>query len=334
MAKKTYTNAELTALVEEFSAEFDALVKAEVQNNEQLRKSEKNTGPNPIVKDEDGGSDKEKDSPPSDKGSDDKGSDSGGSDGPPPSGDSASASPPPGGDSAGAPPPGDPASAPPSDPASPATGGDPKQALVAAYGQLPPEELQLHFEALKEVLMAGQGMGGAGAPPPGAGAPPPAAPGGPGADPMASAASASAAPPPPAGGPGAVAPLAGEGSKPLDPASTMALKSAQEELNLAKKERDEAKTKIDGLEKSVAELTEAMTKAFSAPIRKSVTAKDVLAKSETSTVVDIESLTKAEITKRLLAKANDPKLEKKDRDTINNYYKGVVKVDALAHLLA
>lgn len=326
MAKKTYTNAELTALVEEFSAEFDALVKAEVQNNEQLRKSEKNTGPNPIVKDEDGNSDKEKDSPPSDSGgSDSGGSDSGGS---PPAADSASSPPPPpGGDPAGAPP-ADSASAPPSDGASPATGGDPKQALVAAYSQLPPEEIALHFEALKEVLMSSGGAANpAGAMPPGAGAPPP------GGDPMASAASASAAPPPPAGGPGAVAPLAGENSKPLDPASTMALKSAQEELTLTKKERDEAKSKVGDLEKSVAELTEAMTKAFSAPIRKSVTAKDVLAKSE-NTTIDVDSLTKSEVTKRLLAKAYDPKLEKKDRDLINNYYKGVVQVDALAHLLA
>lgn len=314
MAKQTYTNAELTALVEEFSAEFDALVKAEVQNNEQLRKSEKQTAPNTLItKDE--GEDKGKESPPSDKGSESSGSGSGG----PPASSGESAPPPPPDASAGSPPAGDPASAAPSDAASPATGGDPMQALVSAYSQLSPEERQMHFEALKQSLMQDASAGG----PPMGGAP---------ADPMASAASASAAPPPPAAGPGAVAPLAGENSKPLDPAATMALKSAQEELSLVKKERDEAKTKVQGLEKSVAELTETMTKAFSAPIRKSVTAKDVLAKSET-TSVDVDSLTKTEITKRLLAKANDPKLEKKDRDLINNYYKGTANVDALSHLL-
>lgn len=321
-SKKTYTNAELTALVEEFSAEFDALVKAEVQNNEQLRKSEKHTGPNPLVKDDDGGSDKKD----SDKGSDsDAGGSDGGSDGPPP-GDSAPASPPPGGDASagGAPPPpsADPAASAPSSAASPAAGGDPLQALTAAYAQLPPEEIELHLQALTAVLQARPGMGGA----PGAGAPPP-------ADPMASAASASAAPPPPPGGPGAVAPLAGENSKPLDPAATMALKSAQEELSLVKKERDAAMAKVDGLEKSVAELTDTMSKAFSTPVRKSVTGKDLLVKSE-NTTVDVESLSKSEVTKKLLAKAYDPKLEKKDRDLINNYYKGSVKVDAIAHLLA
>lgn len=318
-SKKTYTNAELTALVEEFSAEFDALVKAEVQNNEQLRKSEKHTAPNPMITKDEPPPEKSSgdDSSGSEGGGDSSGGDSGGSDStggapPPPAGGDASAG------SAPAPT-ADPAASAPSAAASPAAGGDPLQALTAAYAQLSPEEQQMHLQALTAVLQATPGMGGA---------PPP-----PAADPMAAAASASAAPPPPPGGPGAVAPLAGEGSKPLDPASTMALKSAQEELSLVKKERDAAMAKVDGLEKSVTELTETMSKAFSTPVRKSVTGKDLLVKSE-NTTVDVESLSKSEVTKKLLAKAWDPKLEKKDRDLINNYYKGSVKVDALAHLLA
>lgn len=329
MATKTYTNEELNALVAEFSAEFDALVKAEVAKTAA-----------PLAKaDDDGGSDeKEKKSPPSDSGSDSGGGDEGGG-----GGDSADAGAPPPPAASAAPdasaspapaPAGDPAagSAPaaPQDPAQ-AGGGDPMAALSQAYAQLSPEELQMHFQALKQVLTAQMAAAPAG--------------GAPGADPMAAAAGAPPAPAAPAPAPAApaapapapgpamgagagAAPLAGEASKPVDPMASMALKSEfEKELNLVKSERD-------NLKKSVEQLTETMTKVLAQPIRKSVTGKDIegLLSSE-QPVKSFDGLSKAEVTKKLLAAAKNPDLKKSDRDLINKYYKSEVKVDALAHLL-
>lgn len=309
---KTYTKEEMKALVAEFSAEFDTLVKAEVaKTGAALKKSED-------------GSDDKKDAPPADKAS--EGSESAPAESAPPAGPpaaDASAAP----AESAAPPAADPAaSAAPADPASQAAGTDPVSALVQAYGSLAPEELQFHIQALQQVVQS-QGAGAAApaaAPPMGAGAPP--AP--PAADPAMSAAPMAAAPavPPaaaPPAGPDAVAPLAGEGSKPVDPAATLALKS----------ERDSLLGERDALRKSVEQLTDTLSKAISRPEVKSISAEDLgvdLAKSETPKYVN---MTKAEITKKLVEVARDEKLKKSDRDLINKLYKGEVKVEALAHLL-
>lgn len=328
--KKTYSNEELNALVAEFSAEFDALVKAEVaKTGQSLSKSE------PLAKEE-GGDDKapKKDGPPSDSGSDS----GGGDDAPPPPAADASASAPapaPDASASAAPAPDASAGAAPADPAAQAAGADPMAALIQAYAQLSPDELAMHFQALKQVLMTQQAGSMGGAP----GAPAPA-----GADPMAGAAAAGGAPAPaapaaPAPGAGAgmppagadsVAPLAGEGSKPVDPAAMMALKSEHEkEMNLVKSENA---AKVTALEKSLAALTETLEKMVSQPIRKSVTGKDI------TEVLSHEkpapkSLSKAEITEKLLKAARDTATKPADRALINNYYKGTASVEALAHLL-
>jgi hypothetical protein len=335
MKAKTYTNAELADLVNEFSAEFDALVKAEVTKTGQaLNKSEA-----VLAKEEGGGDDEGKDGPPSDGGS--ESSDSA----PAESAESAPAAPP-GPDAGSAPAPDASASAPAADPASAgapaggdpsgqAAGTDPVQALVQAYAQLSPEELAMHDAALQQVKAqsgaAAGGMPGA----PGAGGMPP-------ADPMAAGAGAPPAPGPVApapapaapAGPAAVAPLAGEGSQPIDPAATMALKSEfDKELNLIKSERDAKAKEITDLKKSVEMLTDAMTKVFAQPVRRAITSKDVGALSKAEKPVSLGDLSKAEITRKLTVAAHNPSLKKSDRDLINNYYKGNVKVDALAHLL-
>jgi hypothetical protein len=319
---KTYSNAELNALVAEFSAEFDQLVKAEVaKTGQSLSKSE------PLAKEDD-------ESPPPKK---DEGSESASAEsappesaGPPAADPAASAAPPPAADPASA----SPGAPPPGDPAAQAAGTDPQAALKQAYAQLSPEELQMHFMALKEVLMAQQ-AGAAGGMPPG-GAPPgmdPAAAAGGMAPPAPAAAGAPPAPAP--AGPGAVAPLAGEGSQPLDPAATMALKSEfDKQLNLVKSERDASAIKVQELEKSVSALAEAMTKVFSQPVRKSITGKDLdgLLKSELPES-KVSSLSKAEITKKLLTVSRDPSTKNSDRDLINKYYSEAVKVNDIAHLL-
>lgn len=337
--KKTYSNEELNALVAEFSAEFDALVKAEVAKTGQtLAKSE------PLAKEE-GGDDKEpkKDGPPSDSGSDSGGSDSGGGDAPPAPDASASAPAAPAPDaSASAPASPAPDASASADPAAQAAGSDPMAALTQAYAQLSPDELAMHFQALKQVLMTQQAgsMGGA----PGAGAAPA------GADPMAGSAGAppaaapapagpgAGAPPPAAGGaPGAdaVAPLAGEGSKPVDPAAMMALKSEHDKaMTLVKSERDAQAAKVAELEKSLAKLTETLEKVVAQPIRKSVTGKDMIDEVLSHEKPEPKKLTKAEITAKLLKAARDTATKPADRELINNYYKGTASVDALAHLLS
>lgn len=314
MATKNYTRAELEKLVNEFTSEFDALVKSEVNKGQTLQKSE------------DGDSkSKEKPKEEASSGGDSDGSSGGDKSPPPPSGGDSS-----GGDaSAGGPPPADPASAgapptdpasaggvPPADPAAGAAGGDPVQALVQAYGQLSTEELQNHFFALQQVLQAQQ-AGGAGA-----GAPP--------VDPAAAAGAAPAGAPAPAApaappGPGAAAPLAGEASKPVDPMASAALKSLKEELDLTKSERD-------GLKKSLETLSTTLEKFTQRPERKAIQATDTaaLSKSEPKKT----TMTRQQILQKLTVVAANPELKKSDRSLINKYCVGGVGVDAITHLLA
>lgn len=323
---KNYTRAELTRLVDEFTAEFDNLVKSEVSKTGQA-----------LQKSEDGGSDKKESKPKEDSSSGGDSGSSGGDDkkAPPSGGDSSgggdasAGGPPPPSDpgSAGGPPGGDPAAAggvPPADPAAGAAGGDPVQALTQAYSQLSPEELQSHFFALQQVLQAqmGGGAGGA-APAPGAGAPP-------GADPMAASAGApgpaAAGAPPAAPGGAGPAPMAGEGSKPVDPMASMAMKSMKDELDLVKGERD-------ALKKSLTGLSETLEKLASKPQPKAIQATDaaVLSKSEQPKTL---TMTRQQVLKKLAVVAANPDLKKSDRNLINKFCVGGVEVDAISHLLA
>lgn len=310
--KDKYQDEELSALIQETRSQIADLLKSE---EAALRK-------NAIVKADD-------DKGPPDEGSESSGGDSSGGDSAPAPSAEPSASAPPGGD-ASAPPPapgGDPmaSAAPPggapADPAAAAgsAGGDSVETLMAAYSQLPPESLRSHFMALKQVIatqMAAPAAGGA----PG-GAPPM------GADPMASAAppmgadpmSAGAGAPPPAAppaGPG----MAGEGSKPIDPASQMALKSEKE-----------MSKRFEQIEKSLESVTKGFELLMRKPDRKGITGKDVIAKSEPQ-AVDITKLKPAEINKALSDVARNPNLKKSDRDLINGYFNKKVKVADLAPL--
>lgn len=313
MAGKNYKREELKRLVDEFTTEFESLVKSEVAKTGQaLQKSE--DGDKKESKEESSGGDSG--SSGSDKGPPSGGDSSGGdasAGGLPADAGSAPAGGPPA-------PGGDPASAggvPPADPAAGASAGDPVQALTQAYAQLSPEELQSHFFALQQVLQAQMG-GGAGAPPAGP----------PGADPMA--ASAGAPPPgagaPPAPGGAGPAPMAGEGSKPVDPMASMAMKSMKDELDLVKSERD-------ALKKSLTGMAETLEKLASRPQYKAAQATDhaVLIKNEQP---NTKTMTAAEIRRKLTVVAQNTDLKKSDRVLINKYCVGGVEVDAIAHLLA
>lgn len=138
------------------------------------------------------------------------------------------------------------AAAAPADPAAPAPGAESapsEQDLVEAYGQLSPEELQMHMQAMQQVMQTQS----AGAAP--AGAPP--------ADPMASAApapDASAAP----------APMPGADSQPVAPAFA----------------KSEAGLKIAALEKSLEATLQVLQVMTQKPSFKSVDALDTVTKTE------------------------------------------------------
>jgi hypothetical protein len=293
---KTYTDAELNQLVAEVSDELDTIFK-----NEAVRA--------PLAKSVDMAKADDKSPDEASESASAAPAESAPAESAPapeaPPADAASAAP----ADASASAPADPAAS--ADPAAGASGTDSLAALQAAYSQLSPDELAMHEQALaaaKQALLAASAGPAAGAPAPAAVAAP---------------------------GPDATAPLASEGSKPVDPMSTLALKSEFEgQLTLVKSERDAEKAKVEQLEKNLAALADTMEKFIMRPERKSLTGKDmaVIMKSEQSAPASV-TLTKDQVTKKLLTVARDPELKKSDRELINKYYKGDVKVDALAHLL-
>ncbi len=166
--------------------------------------------------------------------------------------------------------------------------------LVQAYGSLPPEELQLHAQALAQVMQSKQ------------------------ASPAPSAAPAAAAPAPAAP---AAAPLAGEGSQQAAPEAQAALKSEvaglKEELVALRKHSEQ-----------LANIVKNVVKPIVVSPGKAVTGETVLVKTEAPS----KPLNKAEVTKRLNDKARDPNLAKSDRDLIRKYYTGAVTLKSLEHL--
>lgn len=184
------------------------------------------------------------------------------------------------------------------------------EALKQAYNDLDDEALQAHYLAAKAVLLermsggvqADQGAG-PGAPPAGPDAGPPAG-----------------APPGPDMGMGKGEMAASKGN-------------GGDALSAVKKSEDAAKdAKIEELEKMVEGLTKAVDMVLQAPLRKAVTSVAHIAKGGEEKK-DLSSLTKGEVDTKLKAKVRDPKLAKSDRDLINGYALGHVKLDKIAHLL-
>lgn len=133
----------------------------------------------------------------------------------------------------------------------------------------------------------------------------------------------------PAGSPGAKSPA----SKEQGNLSNME-KSEKTELELAKAETAAANAKAENLQKSLDAVSAILTKLVEkkvAPQGKAITELGAIAKSEGAQ--DEKSLTKSEIDAKLLIKAQDPKLEKSDRDLINNFYLSGGSVNSISHLL-
>lgn len=181
-------------------------------------------------------------------------------------------------------------------------------ALQAEYAKLSPEELDMHLQA---AMAAKQALEGAAAPAPDAGAPAP-----------APAAPAPAAPAPEMK---SEAPAAkGDGSGKIEMAKSEDLSKALSELEELKKL---AKTQSE----EIAALQAGIQKAVNTPDRKAVTAVSHVTR-EVNAGAASKEWTREGIHSHLKTLSASGKLAKSDRDLINDFYCGVVKIDKLAHL--
>ncbi len=178
--------------------------------------------------------------------------------------------------------------------------------LKQAYGQLDDDSLRAHLEALKGVMMERMG-GGEGQP----------------QQDMASASPAPSPSPSPAGPSASPSPSAAPSPS---PAPDMAMKSEKAVLDLQKGEIEELKQQVSGL-------TDILTKVLSKPEKKvisSVAELGNLSKSENS----VGRMSKEDVDHALKQKAQEPNLKKSDQDLIVRHFTTRnVNVKDLAHLL-
>jgi hypothetical protein len=252
--------------------------------------------------------------------------------------------------SAGGPPPamGAPAASPDASAApmgDPAMQGDPAMeqgpvdpaALAAEYAKLPLDELQIHYEALKQAIMQklgpmdGAGAPGAGAPSPdaSAGGPPPAAGGE--ASPPPSAPAGDASPPPSGGDSGPPSDGGGDDSG--------SDKDEGEKKSEGGMEKSESMKAIEAMQGQVTELkavVETLVKAVTTvpaakPARKAVEGLSQMKKSEG--VVSVDPSNRSEVIKHLtnvVTKRSD--LKKSDRAAIDAYCARKVGFEKIQHL--
>jgi hypothetical protein len=104
----------------------------------------------------------------------------------------------------------------------------------------------------------------------------------------------------------------------------------QKSLEAAEAKNAELKKSLDTVQEF---LTKLVTKV-SAPKGKAVTEIASLAKNEDgSSSVDTNSMSKSEITQKLLQKSSDPRTSAQDRAAINAYYLSNANVNTISHLL-
>src|ERR1700677_4734695 len=109
------------------------------------------------------------------------------------------------------------------------------------------------------------------------------------------------------------------------------------DFDLIKSELDAEKAKSADLKKNLDTVQEFLTKLVTkvaAPKGKAVTEIASLAKNEGSGAsVDTNSMSKSEITQKLLQKSADPRTTQADRAAINAYYLSNANVNTISHLL-
>jgi hypothetical protein len=134
----------------------------------------------------------------------------------------------------------------------------------------------------------------------------------------------------PSNSPGAKSPA----SKEQGCATDMEKSEKSTETELLKSELSTVNAKYDELKKTFDGVAAFLTKLVEkkpAPAAKAITSLDVIAKSESTG--EGEPLQKAEIDSKLLAKSQDPKTSKSDREAINAFYLGNNDIKGISHLL-
>jgi hypothetical protein len=117
----------------------------------------------------------------------------------------------------------------------------------------------------------------------------------------------------------------------------------EDETVVLKSEIESLKSEKEKLEKSFQDLTAKLTEFFKgskAPKQKAITKMEYVAKSEDEQKTDIKAtedvskLDKSEVSKRLTAKIRSGKLEKAEREKINEFYQsGSKNIESIRHLL-
>ena len=121
-------------------------------------------------------------------------------------------------------------------------------------------------------------------------------------------------------------------------------KTEGEETKLLKSEIESLKSEKEKLEKSFQDLTAKLTEFFkgkqTAPKQKAITKMEYVAKSEDESqktdvkTEDVSKLDKNEVSRRLTAKIRSGKLEKAEREKINEFYQsGSKNIESIRHLL-
>lgn len=115
------------------------------------------------------------------------------------------------------------------------------------------------------------------------------------------------------------------------------MEKSEKDFDLIKSELDAEKAKSADLKKNLDTVQEFLTKLVTkvaAPKGKAVTEIASLAKNEDGgSSVDTNSMSKSEITQKLLAKSADPRTSQADRAAINAYYLSNANVNTISHLL-
>lgn len=214
------------------------------------------------------------------------------------------------------------------------------EALQAEYGKLSPEELDMHIKAAlaaKAVVAGGMPPDAGGAMPPpdmSAGAPA-------GAPPMPPAASPSPAGPPGLPPPPPQAPLMqSEKGEQIAPSPERKGERSIDSLGKSEfqaftKAQNDKVAALEALVKNQHGEIEALTKIakliVEQPLRKAITTVAYQPRSE-EPKKELKDLNKTSFTAHLSKLSARPDLKKADRQLINDYFDGVVKVEALAPL--
>ena len=113
-----------------------------------------------------------------------------------------------------------------------------------------------------------------------------------------------------------------------------------EEVKILKSENESVKAENEDLKKSLEKLTQIVAKVFGkkseAPKQKAITSMEVVKKTEEDTKVDskdFSKISKEEINKTLTAKIRSGKIEKNDKEAINNFIINNGSIELIKHLL-